>query len=311
MSPAVFRTAHRAGAATVATTHGYRYSCPLGTLRRDGHPCHECVGHRLKVAAVRHRCYKDRLAASLAVASGLSLHHLIGTFSGCVDRFVALTPFLRDVLVDDGIPAARIAVKPNFVADPGPPRAERGGYVLFAGRLTEEKGVRTLVDGWGRYAGPLRLKVAGDGPLRSLVDELAGRDPRVDAPGWQPAEAMVDLLGDAEALVFPSEWYEAMPLTVLQALAAGTPVVVSDLPNVGDLVEEDRTGTRFATGDPGALAAALVRVERGEAVPWRSRARARFESTYREGPVMDALERIYGEAVQARRGGAVPVEVGG
>jgi len=297
MSPAVFRTAHAAGIPTVTTVHGYRYSCPVGTLRRAGVPCHDCVGRQVKYPAVVNRCYKGGVAASVAVSSGLSLHHVLGTFSDCVDRYIALSPFSRRQLIADGIPSRRIVVKPNFVADPGPPHDDRADQVVYAGRLAPEKGIATLVEAWERYAGPLRLLVLGDGDLRPEVEALARRDPRVTVRGWVPPAEVTAAVAQSRALLFPSEWYEAMPLVVLEALAAGTPVVVSDLPNVRDLVQDGESGLHFRTGDPTSLGSALDRLARLDEVRLRRGARTRFELGHREGPVMDALEVVYRSVV--------------
>lgn len=305
MSPAVFRVARRLGVATVTTVHGYRYSCPAGTLLRDGRPCRSCVGRRIKLPAVIHGCYHDSRVASAAVGGGLSFHHLIGTLPGAIDRYLALTAFGRDQLIADGVPASKVVVRPNFVLDPGPPRIRRDGHLLFAGRLTEEKGVATLVEAWRGYSGSMRLVVVGDGPLRPLVDALARRDPRVTVTGWLTPGEVLGWVALAEALVFPSEWPEALPLVVLEAFAAGTPVVASDLDNVGELVEPGSSGWRFRAGDPGDLTRVLGLVEGAHRGPLRAGSRACFEARYHPDPVMDQLESIYAEVVARTRVGPV------
>jgi glycosyltransferase involved in cell wall biosynthesis len=254
----------------------------------------------VKYPAVLHRCYKGGIAASLAVASGLSLHHVVGTFSRCVDRFIALSAFSRQQLIADGIPSERIVVKPNFVADPGPPAVGRAEQVVFVGRLASEKGIATLVAAWEGYTGPLRLVVLGDGDQRALVERLARRDPRVTVRGWVPPDEVATEVGRAAALVFPSEWYEAMPLVVLEALAAGTPVVVSDLPNIRDLVDDGHSGLHFRVGDPADLTRVLERLGTMDLARLQIGARARFEARHREGPAMDCLEAVYRSLASGR-----------
>lgn len=263
LSPAVFRAARSAGVATVGTVHSYRYSCIAGTLRRDGRICEDCVGSRLKLPGLRHGCYHDSTAASGAMTASLVLHRVGGTFSH-VGRFLPLTGFSRDLLVRDGVPPGRIQVKPNCVDDPGPPvdAAERKPTLLFAGRLVAEKGIATLLEAWGRTdRRGHRLVVAGEGPLRPLVETAAAEDPSVELLGWQPAEALAELQATATATLVTSEWYEAgPPLVLLEALAAGTPVVASDLENISSTVTECGAGETFRTGDAASLSAVLTRV---------------------------------------------------
>ena len=137
--------------------------------------------------------------------------------------YVASGEFARRKFIEGGLPADRIAVKPNFVAsDPGVGDG-RGGYALFIGRLAKEKGIETLAGAW-RGLGDIRLLVAGDGPLN-----------RTDWPGgvtWlgnQSRDRVMSLMREARALVFPSTWYECAPMTIIEAFACGLPVIASNL----------------------------------------------------------------------------------
>jgi glycosyltransferase involved in cell wall biosynthesis len=304
MSPAVFRVASKRGCATVATCHSYRYSCIRGTLLRDGALCESCVGSRLKLAGVVHGCYHDSRVASIPMTASLALHRAIGTFDHSVDRFVAMTDFARALLVRDGVDARAVAVKPNAVPDPGEPfpAADRGPHVVFVGRLVEEKGIQTLMDA-ARLAPDVRVVVAGDGPLRPLVEQTAAALPTLEYLGWVSEQLVTELLATASVAVIPSEWYEAAaPLTLLRALALGTPVVCSDLENICGDVRRYGAGRVFQTGSAPALAQAL-----GAALAdadWRARASAEARALYlrRHTPsaTVDALEAIYAEAVATR-----------
>jgi glycosyltransferase involved in cell wall biosynthesis len=304
MSPAVFRVAHRLGRATVTTLHSYRYSCVAGTCLRDGAPCEDCVGTKLKTPGVRHRCYHGSLGASAALTLGLVVHHRTGTFARHVDRFIALTPFAKRLLQRDGVPAEKIVVKPNTVTDPGTgPRATAvpGAYALFAGRLVEEKGVRVLVEAWQRVGDRLPLRVAGDGPLRELVEHHTGSS--VTFLGWLDEAALEEQLRGASFVVIPSTWYEAQPLIMLRAFAHGVPVVVSDLANIAEPVLDAGAGVAFRTGDPSALAQAVDDlVGRPESISAMAmRARRRYEQQHTPAAGLRALEEIYASALGERR----------
>lgn len=305
MSPAVFRTAHRRGCATVTTCHSYRYSCIKGTLLRDEAICEACVGSTWKSAGVRHRCYHDSAAASVALTTSLVLHRRLRTFDTQVDRFITLTAFARDLLIRDGIPADRVVVKPNMVADPGPQLSvtPRKGYVAFIGRLVEEKGIRTLLEAWQTIGSSTRLLIAGDGPLRPLVESAASEGRGVEFLGWLPSKGVDDLLAGASLLVFCSEWYEGAPLTLLRSLAAGTPVICSDLDNISSGVVPHGAGSSFRTGDASSLAAAVTAALNDR--PWLEEAGKSARKTYlahhTPKATLEALERIYAEARRSSR----------
>jgi glycosyltransferase involved in cell wall biosynthesis len=302
MSPAVFRTAKACGIPTVATVHSFRYSCVRATCLRAGEICTSCLGRTIKLPAVRHRCYKDSLPGSAAIAGGLSLHHAIGTFRTCVDRFLALTQFMADRLVEDGIPPERVMVKPNFVSDRAPVSDERDGSFLYVGRLVPEKGIRTVLDAWSLLDGPSRLIVVGDGPLRDVLADRASADERIETRGWLEGAEVHRLLSRATALIVASEWYEGLPLTILESFAAGTPVITSDVPNLSTIVTPGRNGLHFRAGEPASLAdniRTLQDSDRAHALGLS--ARAKFEERYSEHRVIDLLEEIYKTVAREHR----------
>ncbi|MBA2767642.1 MAG: glycosyltransferase family 4 protein [Sporichthyaceae bacterium] len=307
LSPAVFRTAKKLGVATVTTLHSYRYSCIAATCHRDGAVCEDCVGKRLKLPGLQHRCYHDNVGASAALTLSLALHRGIGTFHQSVDRFLALTGFSRQLLIRDGIPADKVVVKPNSVPDPGV--AAGGGsdprYVAFAGRLLDIKGVETMLAAWDRAEhGDLQLRIAGDGPMRPLVEERCRRDPSVSYLGWLAEDDVFTLMRGAQAVLVPSEWYEGgAPLVLLRSLAVGTPVIASDLDNISAEMLDDDAGAAFGVGDPVALAAVLTGLVK-HPEQWRRRranARGSYERRYSPTANLGKLEAVYAGAVRSDR----------
>lgn len=303
MSPVVFRAAHRHGVPTVATMHSFRFTCIAGTLRRDGHLCEDCVGRTVKLPALRHRCYHDSTTASASMATSLTLHHAIGTFRGHVDRFLTMTEFAKGILVRDGIPAAHVAVKPNCVEDPGstPPLEDRPPQVLFVGRLVDEKGVRTMLEGWRLAAtGQHVLRVCGDGPLRALVDQAAAADPTIEALGWVSAEEVQREQRQSRLTLVPSEWYEAgPPLVLLDSLATATPVLASDLENISSTVRSSGAGATFRTGSPSALAEQLTWLldDRVALDAMAGNARALYEADHTPAGSLNTLVQTYDSVI--------------
>lgn len=306
LSPAVFRVAARHGVPAVTTLHSYRYSCIAGTCHRAGSVCEDCVGSTLKLAGLRHRCYHDSLGASGALTASLLLHRRLGTFQHSVTRFIALTPFSKRLLVRDGIPESHVDVKANSVIDPGGAvaAATADPYVAFAGRLIDVKGVRTLLDAWREVPPGMRLRIAGDGELRGLVEERSAQDPSIEYVGWLPQEAIPEFFGRARCVIVPSEWYEGQPLVCLRALSVGTPLVTSDLENLAEDVLADGAGNSFRTGDPASLAGVLGDVL-SDPEGWIARgvaARASYLARHTPEATVATLERIYAEVIAEAAG---------
>ena len=300
LSPAVFRVAASQGVPSVTTVHSFRYSCIAGTCHRDGAVCEDCVGTKLKLSGLRHRCYHNSVGASGALTASLAIHRGLGTFRKSVNRFITLTPFSKRLLVRDGIPESHIVVKANSVTDPGGAMAARADapYVAFAGRLLDVKGVETLLEAWSRTPPGLRLRIAGDGPLRGLVEQRAAEDPSIEYMGWIDLDEIPRFFGEAACVVVPSEWYEGgVPLVTIRSLSVGTPVVMSDLDNLSEDVLTDGAGVAFRTGDADALAAALGTLL-SQPQEWAERAvlaRQSYLKRHTPAGTVDALNRIYSD----------------
>jgi glycosyltransferase involved in cell wall biosynthesis len=224
MSPSVLESLQRAGLPTIMTLHNYRLSCINALLLRNNSPCEICIDGSVW-NGVRYRCYRESVLASAAAAATLSFNRWIGTWSRNVDLFVAVTDFSRSVFLRMGLPDERLVVKPSFVEDPGPRSspASRSRDVLYVGRLSQEKGIASILHAW-REAGPadLRLLVVGDGPLRAQLETASGEG--VSFMGHRSRDTVIQMMLSARALLFPSVSYENQPLVLLEALAAGLPV---------------------------------------------------------------------------------------
>ncbi|HEX6938024.1 MAG TPA: glycosyltransferase [Longimicrobiales bacterium] len=308
ISPSAYAACRAAGAPVVQTLANYRLLCPGANFVRDGRPCEACTRHAAPWPGVLHRCYRGSAAATATVAAMLVAHRAARTWSRMVDVFVAPTEFARRKFVDGGLPGERIRVKPNVVdPDPGPGRHE-GGFALFAGRLSREKGVATLLRAWellGAAAPP--LKVVGTGPLAPAPG--ACTTPRIEWLGWRPRDEVLALMRDAAVLVFPSHCYESFGLALAEAFATGLPVIASRLGAMAELVEHGRTGWLFEPGDAAELAAAVTRAFADGAVlrAMGRAARAAYEERYtaeRNHALLMEIYRAARAAAAARGAGA-------
>ncbi len=300
LSPAVYDACRAAGAPVVQTLHNYRLICPGALLLRDGRVCEDCVTGSPYRAAI-YGCYRGSRLGSLAVARMLARHRRRGTWRTQVDRFIALTAFARRKFIEGGLPADRIAVKPNFVMnDPGPPTAKARRGALYVGRLSPEKGVLTLLEAWRGIDYPLR--VVGDGPLAARLRAEAPANVAILGP--RPPAAVAEEMARAAFLVAPSVCYEGFPMVIAEAYAHGLPVLAADLGGLAEIVEDGVTGRRFAPGDAAALAACVARLRAApeDCARMGAQARARFEARYTAAANYRMLRAIYDEALESRVG---------
>lgn len=255
ISPSVYYACRAARVPVVQTLHNYRLFCAAATFYRDGRVCEDCLGKTPPWSGVWHACYHNSRAQTAVVATMLTMHRLLKTWSEQVDIYITLTEFGRRKFIEAGLPEDKIVVKPNFVSpDPGRRQGD-GEYALFVGRLSQEKGVMNLLKAWQNLP-TVPLKIVGAGPLDGKVQSFIAAHQRgcISTLGQRDHNEVFSVMKGACLLVFPSEWYEALPCVLLEAFACGVPVVASRLGAMAEIVEDGRTGLHFAPGDPNDLA---------------------------------------------------------
>jgi|SRR5579859_2477683 len=298
ISASIFRQCKAAGVPVVHTIHNYRLLCVGATLFRDGRVCEDCIGSTFRSAGIRHKCYRDSGMGSAAATMGMLTHWAMGTWHQSVDRFIALTEFSRRKLVEGGLPEEKICVKSNFVEPVPEPGAGDGNYFLYAGRLTEEKGLRVLLECWKNAPELPPLWIVGDGPLRSEVQNAAATVGNVHWLGMKSNEEVVFLMKRAKATLCPSLWYEGMPRVVIESLAVGTPVVASNIGGYPEMIVDGKSGALFAFGDAGALLGRLRELEQKAAFEsMRPDARLRYLAEYTGEKNFSVLLNIYRTAM--------------
>jgi glycosyltransferase involved in cell wall biosynthesis len=307
ISPAAYYAARAEGVAVVQTLHNFRLVCVNALLFRDGKPCEDCLGKAVPWRGVAHNCYRESRAASAAVAAMIAAHRLLGTWRNAVDAYIALSEFSRRKFIEGGLPAHKIAVKPNFAYPEPSPGPGDGGYAVYVGRLSAEKGIETLLNAWRSLGKVVPLKIAGDGPLANAVQEAAAQNAAIQWMRSISNADVYDLIGAAAFLVLPSQCYEgALPRVVIEAFAKGTPVIVPRMGAMAEIVDDHQNGICFIPGNPEDLAtkvrclfsdpSALKRMRRGA----RETFDQNFTAEANHGVLMATYERAVGE--HGRRG---------
>lgn len=296
ISPAIYWAADRAGVPVVQTLHNYRLLCAGAMFLRDGNICEDCMGKLPWRGAVR-KCYRGSTSQSAALVGMLGIHRALGTYRNKINRYIALSEFSKRKFITGGIPAEKLSVKPNFVDLPQAQDSERGEG-LFVGRLSEEKGLKVLIDAL-RLEPKVSLSVVGTGPQQELISATN----QVRYLGSCAADQVYARMRKASYLVMPSIAYEHFPRTLVEAFACGLPVIASRLGPLAELISDGETGLLFDAGSAQDLASKLRFAEARPDIMRQMgiKARAEYESKYTPQRNYQWLMGIYTDAISSNK----------
>ena len=256
LSPVLAKLAKRHGCRVVWTLHDYKLVCPSYACLLNGKPCEQCIGHG-KMHVLKNRCMKGSLAASaLAYIEARKWNRNV--LERYTDAFICPSHFMAGKMRKDGFNQEKIHVVCNHIDSDklalfNSLSASREDYYAFVGRLSAEKGVETLLNVASKL--PYTLKVAGDGPLKEELEQRYSNS-NILFLGHQNAEQVAELLSKARFSVVPSEWYENNPLSVIESLCAGTPVVGARTGGIPELLDKN-CGITFMPGISEELTTAI------------------------------------------------------
>jgi glycosyltransferase involved in cell wall biosynthesis len=308
ISPSAYYACKEAGVPVVQTLHNFRMFCANGLLMRDGRVCEECVG-KIPWRGSAYGCYRGSRLYSLPVVASEIIHRARRTWVDAVDAYVALTEFGRRKFVECGLPAGKIFVKPNFLADPPAANYTMADYAIYMGRLSEEKGLDVLVDALASdndaAASLLKVKILGEGPLRAHLEGKA-KDKglaNVEFLGRKDFSECLDLLSHARFMIVPSVCYENFPMAIREAFACGKPVVASNLGAMASIIRDRETGLLFQPGNPEDLASKIAWMVGNEdaCIRMGRNARAEFEEEYTAEKNFGILMEIYQKTIARYR----------
>jgi len=285
----------------VATLHSYRLGCTGGTYYRNGAPCHVCANGAL-LPGIVHGCYRDSRVVSAGMALSMAVHR--PAWRSLISAYLFISSSQRDLLSGIGFPEERSFVRYNMIPRRDLLKAKRTATVVFAGRLTEVKGLSLLMDAWDRYrsvAGDpgLRLLVAGSGPLDREMTNWAAARPSVELLGYVSGERCAELYAQARAVLVPSAWEEPFGLVAVEAMASATPPVATERGSFTELISNGANGVLFPPDDPAALAAVIADIEARPHVyaAYGDRARETYEQRFNPEHSLKHLLEIYNFAI--------------
>lgn len=309
ISPSIYYACDKAGIPVVQTLHNYRLTCLNGYLFREQECqlCEKCLG-KSPIRGVFKKCYRNSLTASATVAAMLLIHRLLGTYRKKVTKYIALSHFARyNFTKKSALPEDKVVVKPNIVILPKEiPQLHKEKNVLFIGRISPEKGVKTLISAWSLLKDTFGFKliIIGDGPEKDTLSQKYQNNKSISFLGGLPHDEVIVQLTKASLLVFPSIWYEQFAITPIEAMSQATPVLVSDIAKNSTIVQDNISGRYFKAGDINDLAAKLAELLSNEAELSRlgTAAKAAFEqSDCSTESNLRALEAIYHSILAPRK----------
>jgi glycosyltransferase involved in cell wall biosynthesis len=294
-SPSVLYEAARRGIPVVMTIHNYRFICANALLMREGKVCELCTGNKFPLSGIKHKCYRSSSLESALVTGITGLHKSLKTLNKTVATIVVPSQFLKDKLTGSSLsyPANRMLVKPNFIHDPGCGPSDREDFFLFVGRLSKEKGIDTLLECFLRRP-DLRLVIAGDGPEKDSLLTAIKDSPSINYIGPQPKGKILMLMQQTKALIFPSIWYEGLPLTIIEAFSTGTPVIAAGLGAMSEMIVPGYNGLHFTPGSAKDLESCLqCFMLPDESRAFYTQARQSYESRYHPDIHYASIMNIY------------------
>lgn len=268
ISPSVFGPLKRRDIPIVLTLHDLKPICPNYKYYVNGSICEACNGRKF-YNCLKNKCTKGSTLGSFVNTVEMYFHYAMGYYQG-VDRYIAVSQFYKKKMEQAGFPANQVAYLPNYIdANAFEPGSPDQSYVLYFGRLSEEKGVSTLLRA-ARENPSIRHLIVGTGPEEeSLKREASALElPNVEFIGFRQGNELKQLLAQATCVVVPSEWYENCPMTILEAFAAGRPVIGADIGGIPELIDQGQDGLVFQPKDAADLAEKIRWI-------WAHRAQAR------------------------------------
>ena len=251
VSPSVYYAAFHSNVPVVQTVHNFRLICPGATLYHNGKICEDSLYKGLR-SSIRNKIYKGSFVHTLISAMTLKIHRIIGTYNKV--NYIFLTEFNKKKILElnkNGhiiIAEDKIFIKPNFVNIDREliPFEKRKNQFVFAGRLDKLKGIDLLLEAWKEIK-DFDLIICGTGPeeewCKKFIEEKGISN--VQMLGFVENEKVMSIISESKALLLPTQCYEGFPMTIVESLACGTPIIGSDIGNVGSLIEEGVTGLKF------------------------------------------------------------------
>lgn len=296
VTPSVYEACAEEGVPVVQTLHNYRIFCANALFLRNDRPCEACLKGS-SWNAVRYGCYRGSRLASIPVARMIGKHRRADTWNQKVDHLVALTEFAKRKFIEGGIRESKISLRRNYSEDLGL-GTQDGGYAIYLGRISAEKGIHTLVKSWKREYP--KLLIVGDGNLDLDIFEKTN----VEIFSSVDRVKAIEMLKKARFSVLPTECYEGgTPSAMIESFCVGTPILASRIGGIPEVLEDGRSGFLFVPRDPASIQAAVEKflsLGARQESNFSQNARADYQRYFNTDVAYRELQQIYRKVLSGR-----------
>ena len=299
ITPSGYAACKDMGIPVIQTLHNFRLLCANALLLREGKSCELCVSGSM-FNALKYKCYRNSLSATASQVLCLKRNRYNGSYANNVDRYITLTKFAEKKFIEAGFSSEQFVTRPNFLPDPPKMREIKQNHAIFVGRVTEEKGVYTLLNAWKKING-IELRIVGDGELLPECKKYADQNNiNVRFMGYLSRHEVIPAIQDASFMILPSECYEGFPISLLEAFACGTPIIVSNIGGQSEIIKDGVTGLAFEVGNSDDLADVCNHLSGNDELHkiLRVNAREEFERMYTKESVFQQTLDIYNSVLQ-------------
>lgn len=232
----------------IFTAHDYQLICPNHMMNNPitRENCGKCLGGKF-VNCINGKCIHSSAARSTISAMEAYLWKMKKTYS-YIDKVICPTYFMESKMKTNPLFKDKTIVLHNFIDEVELKYVEKEQYVLYFGRFSEEKGIKTLINVCKSIPN-IQFIFAGTGPLEKDITGVNN----IKNVGFQTGEALEMLIRKARFSIYPSEWYENCPFSVMESQMYGTPVLGADIGGIPELIEDGKTGELFKSSDAGEL----------------------------------------------------------
>ncbi|WP_158380582.1 glycosyltransferase family 4 protein [Carnobacterium inhibens] len=299
ISPSVYYAAFKCNIPVVQTIHNFRMICPGATLYYNGKICEDSLYKGLK-STLKLKIYKGSFIQTLISAITLKTHRIFGTYKRI--NYIFLTEFNKKKILELNnkgktiIDESKTFIKPNFVNGDKViiPFDKRKNQFVFAGRLDKSKGIVLLLKAWLQIK-DFDLIICGTGPEEEWCKKFIKDNKLTNVKffGFISNEKTVKIISESKALILPTQWYEGFPMTIAESLSSGTPVIGSDIGNVGDIIDDEVNGIKFKYNSIDSLRDSIYRFESIDGNQLVLNAASIFKKKYNSKSNYEILNNIY------------------
>lgn len=295
ISPSIYWAISDEKIPIVQTLHNFRLACPQAMFLRNSSICEDCSG-KIPWRGVVRACYRESHAQTAVLASMITFHRKIKTWSEKIDLYIALNDFCKRKFIEAGLPEKKLRIKPNFI-DNNIKHNENRTDFSFIGRLSKEKGVQILSDA-AKIINSTKISVAGSGPE---IEKITGND-HINYLGQIQQDEILKLMSRSIAIIVPSIWYENFPRTVVEAMSCGTPIIASRIGALESIIIDGYNGLLFKPGDPKNLSEKIMYLKnnKDKAIELGNNALKTYKKYYSKEKNYLELISIYQEAINQK-----------